>query len=62
MYFAKHFEECPASFLWPKYSMLRATLELKERVKIDKYGAFIRFTKKKNHKDKKCTVQSKISN
>lgn len=40
-YFAKLAAEYSASSLWPKYSMLRATLELKERVKIDKYGALI---------------------
>lgn len=47
-YFSKLSEEYSASSLWPKYSMLRATLELKERVEIDKYGALIRFIKKKN--------------
>jgi len=46
-YFAKLAAKYSASSLWPKYSMLRATLELKE-VEIDKYGALIRFIKKKN--------------
>lgn len=57
-YFAKLSEEYSASSLWPKYSMLRATLELKERVEIDKYGALIRFIKKKNvgYKAKKSKV------
>jgi len=48
IYFATLAAEYSASSLWPKYSMLRATLELKERVEFDKYGALIRFIKKKN--------------
>lgn len=57
-YFVKLSNEYSPSSLWPKYSMLRACLELKERVEIDKYGALIRFIKKKNvgHRVKKSKV------
>ena len=47
-YFVKLANEYSPSSLWPKYSMVRACLELKERVEIDKYGVLIRFIKKKN--------------
>jgi len=41
-HFAKLSAGYSASSLWPNYFILRATLELKERVQLDKYGALIR--------------------
>lgn len=60
-YFAKLADVYAASSLWPKYSMLRACLTLKERVDIEKYGALIQFIKKKNvgYRAKKSAVFTK---
>ncbi|KAK9701753.1 hypothetical protein QE152_g30384 [Popillia japonica] len=44
-YFVKLSNEFSPSSLWPKYSMLRACLELKERVEINKYGRTNELTK-----------------
>lgn len=65
-YFVKLSNEFSPSSLWPKYSMLRACLELKERVEINKYGALIRFIKKKNIgygvKNRKYSRKSRLVN
>lgn len=60
-YFSELSKTLKASTLWARYSMLRATLKIRENVDISKFSKLIAYLKKQNvgYKPKKSSIFSK---